>query len=341
MSNLSNRKLSAEPSMKQHLFYGRDQFILNWWGPLQDALAADQISKQQWAWKLGVQEGIIKITPPDQLDTWRNTDPLCSEWSWQYCIVSFAELRVQILGLDKTIREPRQKVCLLCRREYSEDSLPVPCIRRLGIERLDFCADCLFQTVYPGTGDLYTSREEILRYLQKLSNLLGAIPRQDFGAGMTDLHALDDKERVELLQLLKTKPNVQRVQNVFGSWLNALIEAGIVENGARPTSRGTQCIAKDGHMCLSLGEKTIDDFLHNHGIQHDKEPHYPEGNFRADFKVGMLLIEYFGLAGNPEYDAKIAEKNRICKKHGITLVAIYPQDLAGKGLEKKLSSVMP
>ncbi len=110
-----------------------------------------------------------------------------------------------------------------------------------------------------------------------------------------------------------------------------------MEDGTRRTSRGVQCLANDGHVCFSLGEKTIDDLLYYNGIPHEKEPAYPEGNFRADFAVGGRFIEYFGLAGDPEYDAKTKLKQEICERYGITLVSIYPSDLAAtKRLEQKL-----
>ncbi len=115
------------------------------------------------------------------------------------------------------------------------------------------------------------------------------------------------------------------------------MEAGVLEDGTRRTTRGTHCLAKDGHLCLSLGEKTIDDLLHAHGVAHEKEPSYPEGNYRADFAVGDVFIEYFGLAGQADYDARAKLKQRICKKHGIKLISIYPADLvSAKKLENKL-----
>lgn len=89
---------------------------------------------------------------------------------------------------------------------------------------------------------------------------------------MSDLIDVDEKTRLELLKLLKSKPSVQRVRDVFGSWLKALIAAGVLVNGTRETARGTQTVALDGHTCFSLGEKTIDDYLYKHGIQHDREP---------------------------------------------------------------------
>ena len=56
----------------------------------------------------------------------------------------------------------------------------------------------------------------------------------------------------------------------FGSWLNALILSDVLTDGTRHTSRGIQCIALDGHKCLSLVEKTIDDWFIEHNISHEK-----------------------------------------------------------------------
>jgi hypothetical protein len=80
-------------------------------------------------------------------------------------------------------------------------------------------------------------------------------------------------------------------------------------------------------VCYSFGEKTIDDLLYSLEITHEKEAPYPTGNFRADFRVNGNFIEYFGLIGDPNYDAKIEVKQRICAAHEIRLVSIYPKDL--------------
>ena len=95
-------------------------------------------------------------------------------------------------------------------------------------------------------------------------------------------------------------------------------------------------------MCFSLGEKTIDDLLYSRSIRHEKEVPYPEGGFRADFEVSGDFVEYFGLKGDPEYDAKTETKRRLCRKRGIKLIAVYPRDLASrKKLEAKLAEVLP
>jgi hypothetical protein len=251
--------------------------------------------------------------------------------------MNFAAARAEQLGLTKFIRRPQKKICPLCNNSFIEDSLPMPIVIRLGIDRLDFCAPCLRDSILQGSGNDLTSEQDILKYLQALASTLGVYLLKILG-GYEDLLDLTNDERLVLLKLLKEKPTAKRVKSAFGSWFNALIQAGVLEDGTRKTSRGIQSIARDGHVCLSLGEKTIDDYLHFHGIYHEKEPRYPEGNYRGDFKVGDAFIEYFGLTGDPEYDAKTKEKIRLCKKHNITLIAIYPEDLVSqKKLEDKLS----
>lgn len=317
--------------------YSKNPHILKWWTPAHDQLIANQIEKDQWIWYWGITDEIVAATPPETMQAWQQTDPLCSKYAWNNILLYFAASRAEVLGLTKRIRKPKRKTCPLCNKRFVEDSLPVPLVRRLGIDHLDFCAPCLKDTVLQGSGSESLTKEQVLTYLQDLSNVLQRVPNQNYGEGIEDLHGLDFQERLAVLQLLKRKPTVRRIKEVFGSWLNALVEAGVLEDGTRRTSRGTQCIARDGHVCLSLGEKTIDDFLYSHGIPHEKEPRYPEGNFKGDFSVSGIFIEYFGLKGNPDYDAKTKLKQRICKKHGIELISIYPSDLVTlKKLERKL-----
>jgi hypothetical protein len=210
------------------------------------------------------------------------------------------------------------------------------------MDHLDFCAPCLKSTLLQGTGSTTLSREQTLEYVRELTNALQQIPDQGFGEGMHDFDLMDFDERLRVLKLLQTKPSTRRVKELFGSWFQALIEAGVLNEDARRTSRGTECLAKDGHICFSLGEKTIDDFLNTLKVEHEKEPKYPNSNYRADFAVGTVLIEYFGLEGDPDYDEKTREKQRICKKCGIDLVCIYPRDLANiTKLDGKLRKSLP
>jgi hypothetical protein len=186
------------------------------------------------------------------------------------------------------------------------------------------------------------SRDEIILYAKRLTAAAMRIPHQEFGTGMTDLHGMSTAQRLSVLRVLAHRPSPSRVKEVFGAWLKVLIAAGVLEDDVRRTQRGIQCLAADGHVCFSLGEKTIDDFLHANGIAHEKEPTYPEGSYRGDFLVGEVLIEYFGLTGDPDYDAKTREKRRICELHGVTLIALFPADLVnGAKLATKLKHLIP
>lgn len=338
MSIYDQRDKPAYRLFKAESRYAKNPNILKWWNSSLDELLVTQISHWQWVWYWGITEEIVKCTASEIIERWKETDPLCSKYAWYSILMYFAASRAEQLGYTKSIRRPQKKICPLCKNYFVEDSLPMPLVERLGIDRLDFCAPCLRDTVLQGTGNDSLSETDILKYLQDLAFLLGRIPSQNFGEGTTDLLDMSNDERMTLLKLLRNKPTLRRVKSAFSSWFNALIQAGILEDGTRKTSRGIQSIAKDGHICLSLGEKTIDDYLNSHGIPHEKEPRYPEGNYRGDFKVGTAFIEYFGLTGNAEYDAKTKEKIRLCKKHNITLIAIYPQDLVSQQkLENKLS----
>lgn len=338
MSIYDQRDKPAYGLFKTEPHYSENQNILEWWDSYLDKLLVTQISHWQWVWYWGISDEIVKLTPPETIEKWRQTDPLCSRYAWYNILMYFAASRAEQLGFTKSIRSPQKKTCPLCNNNFFEDSLPMPLIERLGIDRLDFCAPCLRDTVLQGTGSKSLSGKNMIKYLQDLALLIGRVPSQNFGEGKTDLLEMSNSERLAFLKLMRNKPTTGRVKAVFGSWLNALIQAGILEDGTRKNSRGIQSIAKDGHICLSLGEKTIDEYLYTNGIHHEKEPKYPEGNYRGDFKVGATFIEYFGLTGNPDYDAKTKEKIRLCKKHNIILVAIYPQDLViQQKLERKLS----
>jgi hypothetical protein len=337
MSVYDHRDKPAYRDTGVELRYARNPHILKWWNSTLDDMLAIQISRWHWMWYWGIKDEIVKFIAPETIEAWKKSDPRCSRYAWYNVLMYFAMARAKQLGLTKSIRAPERKVCPLCNYSFIENSLPMPLVERLGIDRLDFCAPCLRDTVLPGAGNNITSEQDIIKYLQDFADILGCIPSPHFGEEKTDLLNMSDDERLTLLKLLKTKPSESRVKMVFGSWLNALIQAGVLEDGTRKTSRGIQSIAKDGHVCLSLGERTIDDYFHSHGIRHEKEPRYPEGNFRGDFKVGAVFIEYFGLNGNLDYDAKTREKIYLCNKHNIKLIAIYPEDLIDrKRLENKL-----
>lgn len=340
MSIYDCRDKSAYSLFKAESYYAQNRHILKWWVPAYDKLILDQISRLHWSWYWEIADEVVKVTPTEIIEDWKKKDPLCRKFAWYNVLMYFAASRGEQLGFTRYIRKPKWKECPLCQNQFVEDSLPYPLVLRLGIDGLDFCAPCLRDTVL-SPGNDFAASEQILRYMQYLTNLIQRVPTQNFGTGVKDLFGMSTRERLSLLNLLKVKPSQRRVKEIYGSWLNALITAGVLENGTLQTSRGIHCIAKDGHVCLSLAEKTIDDLLYLSGVVHEKEPRYPNSNYRGDFKVDEIIIEYFGLTGNLEYDSKTKDKMVLCKQLGIDLIAIYPEDLVSlPKLEKKLSKVL-
>jgi hypothetical protein len=100
-------------------------------------------------------------------------------------------------------------------------------------------------------------------------------------------------------------------------------------------ARGTIMEAIDGHLCLSMQEKAVDDFFHQHHIAHDREPLYPydaELNprtlRRADWMLADgTLVEMWGLPDDPGYAAKMREKEALAARHGIKLVGLTLADI--------------
>lgn len=165
-----------------------------------------------------------------------------------------------------------------------------------------------------------------LSYLHSLYDFTGKIPTQDFGSFFylfTGHGAVMSLFRI--IQRLQT-PEAYKEQ--FGSFFAALVRSGILPEGTRKLPMGTMALAHDGHLCFSLPEKEIDDFLFAEGIPHNKEVHYPGSTMRADWELlvgeGRVFVEYFGLMSNPMYARKATEKREIARQNNITLIPIYP-----------------
>lgn len=320
--------------------YAQNPHVLRWWSPLHDDALRLEISRHHWLWYWHASDAIVAVTPREVLEGWKMTDPLCTQYAWYNILMYFAVARAEQLGLTSAARSPTWKSCAVCDSKFREDSLPVPLVERLGINQIDICGPCLKPVAYGRPGDPRASKEQILSYVKALAEILQRVPHQGFGDAKGDILDLTTPERVRVIEILRVRPAPERVNRLYGSWLGALVAAGVLEDGARRTSRGIQSLARDGHICYSLGEKTIDDFLFHRGLAHEREPPYPEGSYRADFRIRDTLVEYLGLIGDPTYDAKTTTKQDICRRHGLKLLLILPEDLASDGrLMEKLGAL--
>lgn len=320
--------------------WAENSLVLEWWTPEHDDVLRRAIHDWHWTWTWKVTDKLVAVTPVEALQRWQGKDRLCRKYAWYNVLMYFAQARAQVLGYTRAIRRPERRNCPLCGEPFTEDSLPEPFVVRLGMANLDVCSVCMDAAIL-APGRKYKTAEPVLAYIRKLADLAERVPPQGFGESIGDLVDVPRDMRLGIIQHLKTKPSRATIKTLFGSWFDALVAAEILDDGARRNSRGVQCRAKDGHMCHSLGEKTIDDTLFEMSIQHEREPPYPDSNYRADFKVGEHIIEYFGLIGNADYDAKTEAKLTLAKAHRLQLICIYPADLVSpRKLQRKLSRLL-
>ena len=85
----------------------------------------------------------------------------------------------------------------------------------------------------------------------------------------------------------------------------------------------------------SEGEQRIADFLEHYGIQYIYEAptavthHEKVRIWYPDFYLPEygLYIEYYGRAGDPDYDRGVAEKTAAYKASGLEVIPVYPYHL--------------
>ncbi len=97
----------------------------------------------------------------------------------------------------------------------------------------------------------------------------------------------------------------------------------------------------DGKAIKSFGEKLIADFLFEHDVRYWYEPNrkWNGRNYRPDFLIPTgsgqgVVVEYFGLAGDPDYDRMSNEKRAYWEQQkGYSLLEYMPSDIASSGPE--------
>ncbi|MDP3953163.1 hypothetical protein [Microbacterium sp.] len=117
------------------------------------------------------------------------------------------------------------------------------------------------------------------------------------------------------------------------SWTEWLALAEVLGEGQRQ-SRGTWITATDGHLCRSMFERHIDDFMTHYDIAHNPEPQYPydaglnPAGLRADWQLADgTFVEALGLTGTSEYDQKVERKKALASRFNVPLLLITPADL--------------
>lgn len=195
---------------------------------------------------------------------------------------------------------------------------------------LDINPQCLL--AFKRIGDADDVRNSVSAFGQLL-NTIAFVPPQN-ATELTILANIEHSRFIEVLSLMANCFYPVRYAECFGDYITALFQSGYLgDSPILKSNIGYRVKAIDGHICNSLAEKVIDDWLFSHGVEHEKEPHYPDdvrqfsgSNIRADWRVGNTFIEYFGLQSMEEYAKKTDLKLHGCEKHGVNLLALYPGD---------------
>jgi hypothetical protein len=228
--------------------------------------------------------------------------------------------------------------CLYCDEEFSDAD---PLLGGPVDSYSDVCVTChhlAFQILLPyAEGNpvkdgFPTDRDYLSRTLRVLCQVLEQVVSSDYlRHAVKALQAGHAKKKAIIAALVPIQP-AEVYNRVFGSWLQALKDSGLLDPDARRGTYGVRCLAEDGHECESLAEKNIDDWLFRHGVIHDRAPDYPRTArgpqpLKADWAIGGALVEYWGRKGSEDYDAKMKTKRAIAKSAGVKLIEIGPEDL--------------
>jgi len=196
--------------------------ILVWWLPEYDKAVRQAVAEYQWAWQIPLLSHLETLIPESVLRAWRDSDPLCREYSWVNVLLAFAWGRSRQLGISS--RPAMRKICACCSREFLESDLSFRAISRLGVDALDICETCLRQAFY-AKGLPTATPDGVIAVLQALSGILQRPPRNSDLNGRLNLRDLPRNARATAVRALRVKPTLTRVKELFGSWEAAVAQA--------------------------------------------------------------------------------------------------------------------
>lgn len=241
-----------------------------------------------------------------------------------------------VLRKRRTWAEPSEITCATCSRKFWSGDLAHWEYKRYGPAR--FCSECTVSALTGYQGPWISSQDAVIEAVRRLSDALGIIPPENYPF----LHFppdAQDEDRDKWMGALILTPSVQHIKETLGckDWFAVLQRTQLVGQTWRPAGSryGTYCRGEDGHLCRSLLEKAVDDWLADHGVDHEREPPWPyhamlnaNGKKRADWLLpDGSYVECLGLAENSWYDLKTEQKRKLAREVGIKLYLIYPDDI--------------
>lgn len=216
----------------------------------------------------------------------------------------------------------------------------------------DACIDMTMHRQYPDFQFFQLTEKEIREFaifgVRNFFKIFGYLPKSSQNRAKSLLksfhNSLSESDFEIVLKSLAILPSMHIANQYFGSWTHLLAEANLLELTNRGKG-GYKSIASDGHICLSLGERAICEFLHRQGVLHSKEPMYPKhrelnpnGLMRADFEVNGVFIEFAGMMGNPEYAKRMKNKEKLARVKKIKWMKLESAEI--QDLERLLKFII-
>lgn len=176
------------------------------------------------------------MTPEHRIRGWVAEDPKAGtydakrgSYAWYNVLMHFARARAEQLGFTDALRTPEWKRCPLCEQPFVEDSLWVPMARMFGVNNMVYCSPCLEEALFrPGIPHL--PKSERIECVKEFARTIGRPPSQTLVYKNTPSYLREygqPEDRTKVIPLLKRKPTLKRVKELFGSWQGALKEAGV------------------------------------------------------------------------------------------------------------------
>lgn len=315
------------------------------WTDDADATVRGLIDRWAWAWPELAHSAVTGHHPDVARALWsvgndhpehpRARDAFARRWVATALSVGLHEHYRQVVDWP----DPVALDCAVCGRTFAPEVLS-GWMRRYGRPR--YCEACCCRA--RNGHDAPVTANVAAQAVQAVTDHLGFIPPQNVAAQADLLGLPDDDHRDVAMAALVALPTADRlvdglgVEGGRGRWLRVLQAVGVVGDAWR-TGRGTLCFAADGHPCRSLAERSVDDWMANHGVEHVVEPPWPthpelnpKGRLRADWRLtDGTLVELAGMMDDEDYAQRMAAKAELAEVAGIRLVVITPDDLGRLG----------
>lgn len=261
------------------LFKTEVNLVRRVWDSQCDRLVIELADRYAWDTPWHIPEAIAEYLPVGEFERIKKA---CDDFglsTWRDLFMRYGRHRLAEMKI--AFREPRNLRCANCGRDFVESSITQYVAQRVNY-KICFCLECYNRVLWQNRTinidddilEARISQEEMLGQVAALATALESVPTATF-IRHPDLATFTEETQIAVVKILLAMPPYGLYVRTFGSWLRALVLAGVLEDGTQRTSRGIRCIANDGHECYSLAEKIIDDWLSSQGIPHEKEPQYP------------------------------------------------------------------